>query len=215
MNEVYLQRLKEDLRLKNYAKNTCEDYYRFVVRFLNFTRKDAMSVTYADIRKFVFHMMDNESKKASTINAYTAAIRFFFEYTLGYVWDPKKLPKMKRDRYLPVVLTREQVGMLIDSMDNYKHKAITATMYSSGLRVSEVCRLRYEDISRSKKMIHVQFRRTGRTAIRYSATATWRSLRNTGTGTAAQGDGSFRAQSGTSRSRPAPSNCLSKRMPGR
>ena len=176
MNEVYLQRLKEDLRLKNYAKNTCEDYYRFVVRFLNFTGKDAMSVTYADIRKFVFHMMDNESKKASTINAYTAAIRFFFEYTLGYVWDPKKLPKMKRDRYLPVVLTREQVGMLIDSMDNYKHKAITA--------------------------------------IRYSATATWRSLRNTGTGTAAQGDGSFRAQSGTSRSRPALSNCLSKRMPG-
>ena len=155
MNEIYLQRLKEDLRLKNYAKNTREDYYRFVVRFLDFTRKDAMAVTYADIRKFVFHMMDNESKKASTINTYTAAIRFFFEYTLGYVWDPKKLPKMKRDRYLPVVLTREQVGMLIDSMDNYKHKAITATMYSSGLRVSEVCHLRYEDISRSKKMIHV------------------------------------------------------------
>ena len=120
MNEIYLQRLKEDLRLKNYAKNTREDYYRFVVRFLDFTRKDAMAVTYADIRKFVFHMMDNESKKASTINTYTAAIRFFFEYTLGYVWDPKKLPKMKRDRYLPVVLTREQVGMLIDSMDNYK-----------------------------------------------------------------------------------------------
>ena len=134
MNEIYLQRLKEDLRLKNYAKNTREDYYR---------------------RKFVFHMMDNESKKASTINVYTAAVRFFFEYTLGYVWGSQKLAKMKRDRYLPVVLTIEQVGMLIDSMDNYKHKAITATMYSSGLRVSEVCHLRYEDISRSKKMIHV------------------------------------------------------------
>lgn len=93
MNEIYLQRLKEDLRLKNYAKNTREDYYRFVVRFLDFTRKDAMAVTYADIRKFVFHMMDNESKKASTINTYTAAIRFFFEYTLGYVWDPKSFRK--------------------------------------------------------------------------------------------------------------------------
>ncbi len=155
MNEIYLQKLQEDLRLKNYAKNTREDYYRFVVRFLDFTGKDAMTITYADIRKFIFHMMDNESKKASTINTYTAAIRFFFEYTLGYVWDPRKIPKMKRDRYLPVILTREQVGMLIDSMDNYKHKAITATMYSSGLRVSEVCHLRYEDISRSKKMIHV------------------------------------------------------------
>ena len=62
---------------------------------------------------------------------------------------------MKRDRQLPVILTREQVNALIDSMDNYKHKAITSTMYSSGLRVSEVCRLRYEDIRRSQKMIHV------------------------------------------------------------
>ena len=62
---------------------------------------------------------------------------------------------MKRDRQLPVVITREQVGQLIDSMDNYKHKAITATMYSSGLRVSEVCRLRYGDIRRKQKMIYV------------------------------------------------------------
>ena len=54
MNEVYLQRLKEDLRLKNYAKNTCEDYYRFVVRFLNFTGKDAVheesGKTYAEMK---------------------------------------------------------------------------------------------------------------------------------------------------------------------
>ena len=155
MNEKYLLRLQDDLRLKNFTQNTCNDYYRFTKRFLEFTGKEAMSITYADIRKFIFHMKDNELKKASTINVYTAAIRFFFEYTLGYVWDSKKIPKMKRDRQLPVILTREQVNLLIDSMDNYKHKAITSTMYSSGLRVSEVCHLRYEDIRRSQKMIHV------------------------------------------------------------
>ena len=155
MNEKYLLRLQEDLRLKNFTQNTCDDYYRFTKRFLEFTGKEAMSITYADIRRFIFHMKDNESKKASTINVYTAAIRFFFEYTLGYVWDPKKIPKMKCDRQLPVILTREQVGLLIDSMDNYKHKVITSTMYSSGLRVSEVCRLRYEDVRRSQRMIHV------------------------------------------------------------
>ncbi|MFV0328868.1 MAG: tyrosine-type recombinase/integrase [Lachnospiraceae bacterium] len=124
-------------------------------RFLGFTGKDAMSITYTDIRKFIFHMKDAGHKKASTINVYTAAIRFFFEYTLGYVWDSKKIPKMKRDRKLPVILTREQVNLFIDSMDNYKHKAITATMYSSGLRVNEVCHLHYGDILRKQKMIHV------------------------------------------------------------
>jgi site-specific recombinase XerD len=154
-NEQYLLKMRQDMRLKNYTSNTCDDYFRYVSRFLDFTKKDAMSITYADIREFIFHMNDVEHKKPSTINVYTAAIRFFFEYTLGYIWDPKKIPKMKRDKNLPVILTREQVNQLIDSMDNYKHKAITATMYSSGLRVSEVCHLRYEDISRTQKMIHV------------------------------------------------------------
>ena len=154
-NQAYLIKLQEDMLLKNFTKGTREDYYRFVVKFLDYTGKNAMSITYADIRKFIFHLKDDENKKASTINVYTAAIRFFFEYTLGYIWDSKKIPKMKRDRNLPVILTKEQVNMLIDSMDNYKHKAITATMYSSGLRVSEVCHLRYEDIRRKQKMIHV------------------------------------------------------------
>lgn len=155
MNEKYLSKLNQDMALKNFTISTREDYYRYVVRFLDFTGKDAMSITYADIRRFIFYMADAQKCKASTINCYTAAIRFFFEYTLGYVWDSKKIPKMKRDRQLPVVLSREQVSLLIDSMENYKHKAIMAVTYSSGLRVSETCRLRYEDILRSGKMIHV------------------------------------------------------------
>ena len=92
MNEKYLFKLLQDMQLKNFTSNTCEDYYRFVKRFLDFTNKDAMSITYADIRKFIFYMKDHENKKASTINVYTAAIRFFFEYTLGYV-IPKKYQK--------------------------------------------------------------------------------------------------------------------------
>lgn len=155
MNRKYLSKLWQDMRLKNFTQNTCADYYAFVRRFLTFTGKEASCVTYGDVRRFMFYMKDTEGRKASTINAYTAAIRFFFEYTPGYVRDSRQIPKMKRDRQLPVVLTREQANLLIDSMENYKHKAMTATMYSSGLRVSEVCRLRCEDISRARKTIHV------------------------------------------------------------
>ena len=155
MNEKYLLKLNQDMALKNFTNSTKEDYYRYVVRFLDFTGKDAMSITYADIRRFIFYMLDTQERKASTINRYTAAIRFFFEYTLGYVWDSKKIPKMKRDRRLPVVLSREQVLLLIDSVENYKHKAMLAVTYSSGLWVSETCRLRYVGILRSRRMIHV------------------------------------------------------------
>lgn len=155
MNQKYLDKLLQDMELKNFTASTIQDYYRFVNRFLLFTKKEAMSITYSDIRTFIYHMKDQEQRKASTINCYTAAIRFFFEYTLGYVWDSKKIPKMKLDRQLPTILTREEAVSLIDSYENYKHKAMVSTMYSSGLRVSEVCRLRYEDILRSKEMIYV------------------------------------------------------------
>ncbi len=62
MNEKYLLKLREDLRLKNFTKNTCDDYLRFTKRFLDFTGKEALSITYADIRKFIFHMKDHESQ---------------------------------------------------------------------------------------------------------------------------------------------------------
>jgi site-specific recombinase XerD len=155
VNERYLIKLSQDMALKNFTSSTKDDYYRFVKRFLTFTGKEAMTITYADIRKFIFHMKEVDGKKASTINCYTAAIRFFFEYTLGYCWDPKKIPKMKLDRKLPAILTKEQVKLLIDTVDNFKHKAILAVIYSSGLRISEACRLRYDDILRSKQMIYV------------------------------------------------------------
>ncbi len=63
---------------------------------------------------------------------------------------------MKRERNLPTVLTPQEINAIIDATDNLKHKAIIATMYSSGLRVSEVNHLHYDDISRTNMTIHVR-----------------------------------------------------------
>ena len=63
---------------------------------------------------------------------------------------------MKRERNLPAVLTRNEINAIIDATTNLKHKAIIATMYSSGLRVSEVVHLHYDDISRTNMTIHVR-----------------------------------------------------------
>lgn len=155
MNERYIMKFLQDMALRNFTPSTVTTYHGSLVHFLSFISKEATSITYADIRRYIFHLRDVENKKPSTINCHTATIQFFFEYTLGYTWNPKKVPKMKRDRQLPVVLSREQVLYLIDATKNYKHKAMIATMYSAGLRVSEACHLRYEDILRSKQMIYV------------------------------------------------------------
>ena len=75
---------------------------------------------------------------------------------LKIVWDDDTVPAMKRERNLPAVLSRDEINAIIDATPNLKHKAIIATMYSSGLRVSEVVHLHYDDISRTNMTIHVR-----------------------------------------------------------
>ncbi len=64
------------------------------------------------------------------------------------------------DYAIPRVLTREEVERLLDATPNLKYKAMFALMYSSGLRVSEVIHLNYEDISRTNMQIYIRNSKT-------------------------------------------------------
>jgi len=57
---------------------------------------------------------------------------------------------------LPVVLSKEEVAKILSSVDNIKHKAILMLVYSSGLRVGEVIKLKPEDIDSKRKLVFVK-----------------------------------------------------------
>ena len=55
------------------------------------------------------------------------------------------LPRPRKEKKLPIVLSREDVIHIFESVNNIKHKAILMLAYSAGLRVSEVVKLRVQD----------------------------------------------------------------------
>jgi integrase len=57
-----------------------------------------------------------------------------------------------------VVLSKEEVANILSAMDNVKHRAILMTVYSAGLRVGEVVRLKLKDIDTDRMLIHVTSR---------------------------------------------------------
>ncbi len=63
---------------------------------------------------------------------------------------------MKRKRRLPTILSQEEVGRLIDSSKNLFHYAMLLTMYSTGLRRSELCRLKVANIDSQRMMLRVE-----------------------------------------------------------
>ncbi len=72
-------------------------------------------------------------------------------------WDDDDIPRMKK-RQEPANRTYEkaEISAILDATPNLKHKAMIATMYSGGHRVSEVTHLHYDDISRTNKTIHIR-----------------------------------------------------------
>ena len=86
-----------------------------------------------------------------TVNYINASLKFFYTKTLNRYWNMDKIARIKEPRRLPAVLSPEEVKSIFDVTENLKHKAILMTVYSAGLRVSEVCNLKITDID-SKNM---------------------------------------------------------------
>jgi integrase len=82
--------------------------------------------------------------------------------TLHRPYLPDQIPFPKRARRLPIVLSPEEVALLIDSTKNLMHRAILMTLYATGLRRAELCRLKVADIDSDRMMIHVREGKGGR-----------------------------------------------------
>ncbi|MCW5896363.1 MAG: tyrosine-type recombinase/integrase [Bacteroidetes bacterium] len=65
------------------------------------------------------------------------------------------LPRPKKERKLPEILNENEVLRILDAVDNLKHKTILMLIYSAGLRVGEVVRIRLSDIDEQRKLIHL------------------------------------------------------------
>ena len=155
MYEKYMLLLEEEAKIRNLKNRSIRCYKNYVSYFLDYVGKDPQELSCQDVRDFLLAKKE-EGLKATTLNLYNSAIRFFYRNVLHILWDDVRVPRMRIDHKLPTVLSRQDIDELLDSTDDLKYKAMFATMYSSGLRVSEVIHLHYEDISRTNMQIHVR-----------------------------------------------------------
>jgi len=154
MYDEYFAQIEEECRIRNLSSRTCQLYKSNVSSLLKQTNKSPENLTLQDAREYILSCR-NRGLSAAHCNTCNASFAFFFRHVLHKTWDPEMVPRMKVDYTFPAVLSLEEIERLIDTAKSPKYKALIAVMYSAGLRVSEACRLRYEDVSRSTMQIHV------------------------------------------------------------
>ena len=155
MYEKYLSKLEEAGKIRNLKERSVSCYKNYVSYFLNYLGKNPEDLTCQDVRDFLLAKKD-AGVKATTLNLYNSAIRFFYRNVLHILWNDITVPRMILDHKLPTVLSISEINQLLDSTDDIKYRTMFATMYSSGLRVSEVIHLHYNDISRTNMQIHIR-----------------------------------------------------------
>ena len=150
------QRMLEDLRIRNCAPSTVECYIRAVAAFAKHFNKSPDQLGPEEIRKYQLFLLNEKKVKLSTYIQAVAALRFFYRNTLNQKVDIERIPLPRYETKLPVILSREEVKALLEAPKNLGHRAILATLYGAGLRVSEATNLKVADLDRDRKLIHVR-----------------------------------------------------------
>lgn len=155
--QYHIDLMKRELQQRNYAYRTIDVYTTcvkyFLLRIEKNLQKLPQKITKDDIIECVL-ALQRANKAPKTINLYKEAIKFFCKYILkkSYLIH---IPLSKEPRRLPIVLSREDLEKVFSVTTNSKHKLILMISYGSWLRISEVRKLRVEDINIDQLTIHI------------------------------------------------------------
>jgi integrase/recombinase XerD len=147
------QLMLDELERRNYSPNTVRSYLHAVEEFARHFRRSPEELGPEHVREYQVHLFRDRKLSARTIAGQTAALRFLFVKTLRRPYLPDALPFPKHSRRLPTVLSQEEVARLIDASGNLMHRAMVMTLYATGLRRAELCRLKVADIDLNPKLL--------------------------------------------------------------
>ncbi len=147
-------KLKQEMKLRNFSPQTVKSYLYYIKDILKSTGKSPKNINTDDIRVYLEKMTDN-NLSTSTLNSAYSAFKFYFEKIMHRKFFIN-IPRAKKSKKLPEVLTRGEIGQIFATILNVKHKLSLGLMYSSGLRVSELVNVKVNDFDFENRILKVR-----------------------------------------------------------
>jgi site-specific recombinase XerD len=151
-----IKKMTVEIQLRGLSESTLTEYSKCVRIFEGFCGKSAAEATENEIKAFLHHLIAEKKLASTSVNLFNSALRFLYQKTLKREWNPENLPRLKKPKKLPNVLTKEEIHLLFDVTDNLKHKCVLMTVYGSGLRLSEITGLKITDIDSRNMRIFIR-----------------------------------------------------------
>lgn len=151
-----LQNTIIDLQLAGYSPRTVEAYSYHVKKFLEYFDKDPRSISEDEIKQYFLFLKYKKKLSGSASAQAISGIKFMFKKTLDMDFKVFGIVKNPRGKKLPVILTREEVGKVLNSVRILRHKACLILIYTCGLRLHEATSIAPADIDSKRMVVHVK-----------------------------------------------------------
>ena len=165
---IYTDQVTNECKLKGYSQKTIDTYLHRIKKFMSSGKTP---------RDFLLGLIAKDNSD-ETVRSAGFAIKFYLntikkdcsetKKSLGFLVPEMQdaflgiqevldnLPNIKREKKLPVILSKEEIERLISSTKNMNHRLIIQIGYSAGLRISEIINLKWQDIDFDRNLIHLK-----------------------------------------------------------
>lgn len=145
------------LHSRRYSPSTINTYLDSIRTFLRFYAfKKIQEIDNNDLIRFNNEYILANNYSASFQNQVVNAVKLFFKTIENSPLDIDAIPRPKRAKKLPNVLSKEEVKAILDTPTNIKHKAMLSLIYACGLRCGEILSLKPNDIDSKRNILHVK-----------------------------------------------------------
>ncbi len=154
-----METVENALIVRAYSPRTRKVYLGHLRRFLDWCGDGIPRLPQDPVERceaFILYLIREKEISRSYQNQVVSAVRFLCESVLGQPKQALRIPRPRKERPLPAVLSQGEVARLLKKARNPKHRAILMLLYSAGLRVGEVVRLKPPDLDMERGLLHVR-----------------------------------------------------------
>lgn len=150
------QRMQQAMRIRNLSERTTRTYLSLVSRFALFFHRSPDRLGLPEIEQYLFLLRDHKKVSYCLFNQTVCALRFFYLYVMDRPDLVIRIPYGRREKHYPIVLSSGEMLAILSALKSLRDRALLTVLYSAGLRLGEVCRLRVENIDSARMLLHIR-----------------------------------------------------------
>jgi site-specific recombinase XerD len=132
------EKMIREMELRNLSKNTQRSYLQAVYGLAKHYMQSPDQMTKEMIEDYLLYLKKVKGNALTTVGSVISGLRFFYNHVVGDEQLSPCCTFAKTPSKLPTVLSQQEIWSIINATNNLKHRVLLMTIYSAGLRASEV-----------------------------------------------------------------------------